>query len=71
MENLGHYLLRERVPIQAPLEVYEGQDVRTGVTVLVFKPLTEALPKAAIAGSLNWIDQEEAAWIAEIPVGAV
>ncbi|WP_027877445.1 hypothetical protein [Meiothermus cerbereus] len=73
MESLGHYLLRERIalPGVGAIEAYEGQDVRTGIDVLAFKPLPEQPPKLSIPHTLSWIDQEEDAWIAEIPVGAV
>jgi len=73
MESLGHYLLRERIalPGVGAIEAHEGQDVRTGIDVLAFKPLPEQPPKLSIPHTLSWIDQEEDAWIAEIPVGAV
>lgn len=73
MESLGHYLLRERIalPGVAAVEAFEGQDVRTGIDVLVFKPLPEPPPKLSIPHTLSWVDCEEKAWIAEIPVGAV
>lgn len=73
MEGLGHYLLRERIalPEGSAIEVYEGQDIRTGIEVLAFKPLTGEPPKPPIPNTLLWIDQEEDVWIAEIPVGAV
>lgn len=73
MESLGHYLLRGRIalPGGSATEVYEGQDVRTGIEVLAFKPLTEEPPKLSIPNTLSWIDRGEDAWIAEIPVGAV
>ncbi len=73
MEGLGHYLLRERIalPGGSVTEVYTGQDIRTGIEVLVFKPLTGEPPKPPILNTLLWIDCEEGAWIAEIPVGAV
>lgn len=73
MENLGHYLLSARIslPGDTPLEVYEGQDVRTGIVVMVFKPLSEELPKTNIPGALAWLDKEDSAWIAEVPVGSV
>ncbi|MGK0618474.1 hypothetical protein [Meiothermus cerbereus] len=73
MESLGHYLLRERIalPGVAAIEAYEGQDVRTGIDVLAFKPLPEHPPKLSMPYTLSWIDQVEDAWIAEIPVGAV
>jgi hypothetical protein len=73
MESLGHYLLRERIalPGVGAIEAYEGQDVRTGIDVLAFRPLSEQLPKLSIPHTLSWIDQEEDTWIAEIPVGAV
>ncbi len=73
MESLGHYLLRGRIvlPGGSATEVYEGQDIRTGIEVLAFKPLPEEPPKLSIPHTLSWIDREEDAWIAEIPVGAV
>ncbi|MBO1436431.1 hypothetical protein [Meiothermus sp. CFH 77666] len=73
MESLGHYLLRGRIalPGGSATEVYEGQDIRTGIEVLAFKSLPEEPPKLSIPHTLSWIDREEDAWIAEIPVGAV
>lgn len=73
MESLGHYLLRGRIalPGGSATEVYEGQDIRTGIEVLAFRPLTEEPPKPSIPNTLSWIDREEDVWIAEIPVGAV
>ena len=73
MESLGHYLLRGRIalPGGSATEVYEGQDIRTGIEVLAFKPLTEEPPKPPVPNTLSWIDREEDVWIAEIPLGAV
>ncbi|MCS7069524.1 MAG: hypothetical protein NZN28_12975 [Meiothermus sp.] len=73
MERLGHYLLRGRIslPGESATEVYEGQDIRTGIEVLAFKPLEGEPPRLSIPHALSWIDREEDAWIAEIPVGAV
>jgi hypothetical protein len=73
MESLGHYLLRGRIalPGGSATEVYEGQDVRTGIEVLAFRPLPEEPPKLSIPYTLAWIAQEQEVWIAEIPVGAV
>lgn len=73
MESLWHYLLRGRIalPGGSAIEVYEGQDVRTGIEVLAFKPLLEEPPKLPIPNALSWIFREEEVWIAEIPVGAV
>ena len=73
MESLGHYLLRE--PILSgdvgKLEIFEGQDIRTGVTVLVFRSQTAVLPKLQLPSTMPWVDQEQNAWIANVPVGAV
>lgn len=73
MESLGHYLLRERIalPGVGAVEAFEGQDVRTGIDVLAFRPISEPLPALSMPHILPWIDQEGEAWIAEIPVGAV
>ncbi|ADD28694.1 hypothetical protein [Meiothermus ruber] len=73
MESLGHYLLRERIvlPGVGAMEAFEGQDVRTGIDVLAFRPIAKPLPELSIPHTLPWIDQEGDAWIAEIPVGAV
>jgi len=73
MESLGHYLLRGRIALLgvSATEVYEGQDVRTGIEVLAFRPLTEEPPRFLIPSTLSWIDREENTWIAEIPVGSV
>lgn len=78
MENLGHYLVRNAVPIpgglegpEGPVQVFEGQDIRTGIGVLIFKGLGGSLPKEKLAGGLNWVEQLEHSWIAEIPMGAI
>lgn len=73
MESLGHYLLRERIalPGVGAVEAFEGQDVRTGMDVLVFKPLLEPPPELSMPHTLSWVDCYENAWIAEIPLGAV
>lgn len=55
----------------APFEVFEGQDVRTGISVLMFKPMPGNPPKLELPGALLWVEGQEGAWIAEIPVGAV
>lgn len=62
----------ERVAaLEAPFEVFEGQDVRTGISVLMFKPMPGNPPKLELPGTLPWVDGQEGAWIAEIPLGAV
>jgi hypothetical protein len=78
MESLGHYLMRNAISIpgglQGPrglVEVFEGQDIRTGIGVLVFKGLSEDLPKEKVAGGLNWVEQVEDCWVAEVPMGAI
>ncbi len=73
MDSLGHYLLRDRIalPSAGLVEVNEGQDVRTGIAVLIFRGLPEPLPQLSLGGVLPWIEQEQTAWIAEVPVGAV
>jgi hypothetical protein len=73
MESLGHYLLRGRIalPGGSATEVYEGQDIRTGIEVLAFKPLTGEPPRPSLPNTLTWIDREKDVWIAEIPIGAV
>ncbi|WP_027881354.1 hypothetical protein [Meiothermus rufus] len=73
MESLGHYLLRGplALPEGGATEVYEGQDVRTGIEVLAFRPCSGEPPRLAFAQALPWIDHLEQAWIAEVPVGAV
>ena len=50
---------------------YEGQDVRTGISVLVFKPLEGEPPKTGIPNTLSWVEGEKPAWISEIPMGSV
>ncbi len=73
MESLGHYLLRGplALPEGEATEVYEGQDVRTGIEVLAFRPCSGEPPKLALAQALPWIEQIEQTWVAEVPVGAV
>ncbi|MDX2004927.1 MAG: hypothetical protein SFU83_06585 [Meiothermus sp.] len=73
MENLGHYLLREPILSgdSSDLEIFEGQDVRTGVTVLVFRPTSGPAPKPGLPAMIPWIDQPEGAWVAGVPMGAV
>lgn len=87
MESLGHYLLRDRIallgqpslaqtpalsqPAGAPLEVFEGQDVRTGISVVVFKPMPGTPPELHISATLPWTQAEGSAWVNEVPVGAV
>jgi hypothetical protein len=78
MESLGHYLLRNAISIPGGLqgldglvEVLEGQDIRTGIGVLIFKGLKGSLPTEKLAGGLNWIEQLEQCWVAEIPMGAI
>jgi hypothetical protein len=73
MENLGHYLLREPIlsGSSGDLAILEGQDVRTGVTVLVFRPLAGPLPKPNLTSVVPWIDHQDDAWIAGVPMGAV
>ncbi|MCS7059098.1 MAG: hypothetical protein NZ849_11570 [Meiothermus sp.] len=72
MESLGHYLLRGRLRLlEDGVEVYEGQDARTGLEVVVFRPLEGTPPQLALPCALPWIDCLEGAWVAEVPVGAV
>lgn len=73
MESLGHYLLRDRIalPGTGSVELFEGQDVRTGISTLIFRGCDGPYPVLSLAGALPWIDKEDNAWIAEIPVGAV
>lgn len=87
MESLGHYLLRDRIALPGqppsteaatvsqqaggPFEVFEGQDVRTGISILVFKPMPGPPPELHVPGTLPWTQVEENAWVTEIPVGAV
>jgi len=73
MESLGHYLIRGRIALLGggAIEVYEGQDIRTGIKVLAFRSLPDNPPSLSIPHTLSWIDREGDAWIAEIPVGAV
>lgn len=85
MESLGPYLLRRPLGLAGdittkngqPLGVYEAQDARTGIPVLVYRPVQGALPQGRVEGSLYWLealtpeDGSEAAWVAELPLGAV
>ncbi len=72
MESLGHYLLRGRLGLlENGIEVYEGQDTRTGIEVVAFRPLEGAPPQPALPHALPWVDCLEGAWVAEVPVGAV
>ncbi len=73
MESLGHYLLRGRIalPGGSATEVYEGQDIRTGIEVLAFRPLAGEPPRLSLPNTMSWIECEEDVWIAEIPLGAV
>ncbi|PZA08216.1 MULTISPECIES: hypothetical protein [unclassified Meiothermus] len=85
MESLGPYLLRRPLGLAGdittkngqPLTVFEAQDARTGIPVLVYRPVQAALPEKRVEGSLPWLealtpeDGSGAAWIAELPLGAV
>ncbi len=52
------------------LEAWLGRDSRTGIGVVVYRPL-EGEPPEAVAGMLPWLESLESAWIAEIPAAAV
>ncbi|HEU4742202.1 MAG TPA: hypothetical protein VFS50_11475 [Meiothermus sp.] len=85
MESLGPYLLRRPLGLAGdittkngqPLGVFEAQDARTGIPVLVYRPVQAVLPAERVEGSLHWLealtpeDGSEAAWVAELPLGAV
>ncbi|RDI95580.1 hypothetical protein DV704_06795 [Meiothermus sp. QL-1] len=73
METLGHYWLRGRLGLleESGVEVWEGQDTRTGLEVLAFRPLDGTPPKLPLAHALPWVDALEATWVAEVPAGAV
>lgn len=85
MESLGPYLLRRPLGLAGdittknghPLDVFEAQDARTGIPVLVYRPVQAALPGVRVEGSLPWLealtleDGSGTAWIAELPLGAV
>lgn len=77
MDSLGPYVLH--APILPgglidregrALEVWQGRDSRTGIGVVVYRPL-EGEPPEAVVGMLPWLESTESAWIAEIPVAAV
>ncbi|WP_119280296.1 hypothetical protein [Calidithermus roseus] len=77
MDSLGPYVLH--APILPGglldtegrvLEAWLGRDSRTGIGVVVYRPL-EGEPPEAVAGMLPWLEGLESAWIAEIPVAAV
>lgn len=77
MDSLGPYVLH--APILPGslldtegrvLEAWLGRDSRTGIGVVVYRPL-EGEPPEAVAGMLPWLESLESAWVAEIPVAAV
>lgn len=76
VESLGPYLLRRPLPLHLstpagqPIEVMEGQDARTGIPVLAYRPVEGSLPPRVV-GTLAWIEAIEGAWVAELPMGAV
>lgn len=79
MESLGPYLLRRPLGLAGdittknghPLDVFEAQDARTGIPVLVYRPVQAALPGVRVEGSLPWLealtleDGSGTAWVAE------
>lgn len=76
MDSLGPYVLHAPIlpgMLDAEgrvLEAWLGRDSRTGIGVVVYRPL-EGEPPEALAGMLPWLERLESAWIAEIPVAAV
>lgn len=77
MDSLGPYVLHAPIlpgglldTTGRALEAWLGRDSRTGIGVVVYRPL-EGEPPEAVAGMLPWLECLESAWIAEIPVAAV
>jgi len=81
---LGPYLLRRPLGLAGDittgdghrLDVFEAQDARTGIPVLVYRPVQAAPFGGRVEGSLPWLEaltleDGSAAWVAELPLGAV
>lgn len=78
MESLGPYVLRDPIvqselvlPDGSRLKVFPAQDARTGIRVLVYRPITSPPPQEKVVGTLSWLEACEDAWVAEVPMGAV
>ena len=69
MELLGSYWLRRALARLASLTVYEGQDTRTGMPVMVLVGAKGEPVEAE--GSLKVLDRLEDALVLEWPLGAV
>ena len=71
VEQLGPYVLHEDTTGSSRLpRVFNGQDSRTGIPVLVYPDQQGPLPPSLV-GCLPWIEAIEGAWVAEQPMGAV
>jgi len=75
VEHLGPYLIQQLLA-ERPLDrgqalsILEGRDLRTGMTVHIYRPL-EGSPPRSLPRGFPWIDALEGAWIAERPFGAL
>ncbi|MFD3004940.1 hypothetical protein [Thermus tengchongensis] len=69
MEVLGTYWLRRILARIASVVVYEAQDTRTGMPVMVLKG-AQGVPVAA-EGVLPLLEETPEAWVLEWPIGAV
>ena len=69
MEVLGQYWLRRILTRVGAVTVYEGQDTRTGMPVMVLKG-AQGEP-VAMEGVLPLVEQTPEAWVLEWPLGAV
>lgn len=69
MEVLGPYWLRRILAHVGTITVYEGQDTRTGMPVMVLKG-AQGSP-VAMEGVLSLLEATPEAWILEWPLGAV
>ncbi|MCH1927332.1 hypothetical protein L6232_21250, partial [Shewanella sp. C31] len=69
MEVLGHYWLRRILARIATITVYEGQDTRTGMPVMILKGAQGAPVRGE--GLLSPLEEIPEAWVLEWPIGAV
>lgn len=69
MEVLGNYWLRRILARIATITVYEGQDTRTGMPVMVLRG-AQGVPVQA-EGFLPLLEETPEAWVLEWPIGAV
>ncbi|WP_117237139.1 hypothetical protein [Thermus sediminis] len=69
MEVLGPYWLRRILARIGPISVYEGQDTRTGMPVMVLKG-AEGKP-VTMEGVLPLLESLPEGWVLEWPLGAV